>query len=95
MSRPRREVEEFANYMEDVLRDNDDKGGWQSMSILDIIDRMEEELHEVRTVYLKSKSTDWRALKHEAADVANFCMMLADVIDKRYLFPDTQGKVTE
>lgn len=90
MSKPRRELEDFADYMEDVLRDNDYKNGWDDMTVSEIIRRMNEEAREVNnTYYAKAMhfNLDWRALKKEAADVANFCMMLADIIDKRYIFP--------
>ena len=58
------------------------------MPISDVIKRMHEELEEVRIVYNNLiYYEDWCKLKKEAADVANFAMMLADLIDKRYLNP--------
>ena len=66
-------VEWFAQQMERVLRQNDYKGGWQEMFIEDLIDRLHEEVSELETCGCKPR----RIIK-EAADVANFAMMIAD-----------------
>ena len=80
----RKELADFAEFMEVVLKDNDYKGGWQFMSMRDIIVRMYEELDEVRVTFNNvTTDTDLCKLKREAADVANFAMMLADLIDKQ------------
>ena len=72
----RPEVEAFARAMERKLRDNDHKPHWSECEQLYLRARLLEEVKEL-----------WHALENEApenvlleaADVANFAMMLADV----------------
>ena len=83
----RQEVMEFAILMEDVLRDNDWKGGWNKMSIGDLIVRAQQELDEVKEAGLAYNilfSDGKMQLKRECADVANFMMMVVDNIDGRH-----------
>ena len=88
----RREVATFAQSMELVLRRNDDKGGWDGESIDYLIERLEEEVAELKSVAkvadmlsdvdLKRETrTDilFRVL-FECCDVANFAMMISDVL---------------
>ena len=69
----RPEVMRFAEAMERKLRENHWKGGWQDMSPGDILLRVREELKE-----LTDCDDDFKLLG-EAADVANYLMMLCDV----------------
>lgn len=69
----RPQVEAFALAMERKLRQNDHKGGWRRMNNGAIMHRVDIEREEL-TAALASK--DWMRIRDEAADVANFLMML-------------------
>lgn len=92
-ARPRIAVQEFACQMERNLRKHDDErgyDGWKGDGDLGfLLDRLGQELREVRTVYRKANrpSTGWdMTLKErerfasELADVGNFAMMLHDLV---------------
>lgn len=69
----RQPVLAFAWEMEKRLRANEHKGGWDEMTTDWLFARMVEEVAELnRAIGLRSGIT------HEAADVANFAMMIAD-----------------
>ena len=74
---PRREVAWFACQMEQQLVLNDHKGGWTDCGTEWLLTRLLEEAREL-SVALTSCSPLERVVK-EAADVANFAMMIADV----------------
>lgn len=69
----RQQVVAFAGAMERKLRQNDHKGGWLGMNNGSIMARIQQELTEL-TEALASK--DRTRIRDEAADVANFLMML-------------------
>ena len=83
----RESVKKFAELMEQVLQENDDRGGWEQEDFDYLFDRMTEEKRELRNLFhrqhplwnleLKPSKTRKQAIK-EAVDVANFCMMIAD-----------------
>ncbi len=80
----RPEVRWFAQEMERQLRANDHKGGWQEMSPFVLGRRLLEEYEELLSACLAAQRTPDRLPFHssvleEAADVANFAMMIADV----------------
>jgi len=75
----RTEVSWFAGEMEKRLKANDNKGGWQSCSIWWLYKRLLEETGELAEVL--SGARDGNSTK-EAADVANFAMMIADQVEK-------------
>jgi hypothetical protein len=80
----RPEVIAFAHAMEAKLRENDHKGGWRGCSPDALFDRMRDEGSEllgklVRMEQLPSNAEVRREVAREAADVANFAMMIADV----------------
>lgn len=87
---PREPVTWFAGVMETKLRENDHKGGWHDCDFDYLEKRIREELAELATVLMQyqiaslsaSEVTRTRYLgeraKREAADVANFAMMIAD-----------------
>ena len=79
MIQPRKSVEVFAVEMERRLRRNDYKGGWLDEHLDYLIERLEEEVEELKRASRRygSKRND-RSVIMEAADVANFAMMLAD-----------------
>lgn len=75
----RPEVVAFATLMEQQLRANDHKPGWKSDSTFALWSRLLQEtieLNEART----ARNPDSALIGREAADVANFAMMVADVM---------------
>lgn len=85
MSRWRPEVMAFADLMEAQLRANDHKGGWKGCDPHWLHDRLLEEAAELQDAGrwksdgLGVQGCYARAVAREAADVANFAMMIADV----------------
>jgi len=89
----RPEVLHFAEAMEEKLAINDHKGGWDSMSMERLFFRMKDEIREMEMA-VKSLAADIlykgqtytdrdaRLVRQEAADVANFCMMMAENCDR-------------
>ena len=73
----RSEVQAFATAMEHQLRLNDYKGGWEGTTLNYLSRRLTMELKELRRT-MKEKLRDNPAVVSEAADVANFAMMIAD-----------------
>ena len=71
----RPEVYEFAFAMEKKLRENDNKGGWKNCSWSYLQHRLNEELKELD--FEVAFGTPLSTLL-EAADVANFLMMMVD-----------------
>lgn len=82
-------LQQFAQYMEEQLRDNDHKDGWEDRDIEWLLSRAAGELVEASIAYglLEACSCDTckyllrqrigRCVK-ECADAANFLMMAAD-----------------
>lgn len=73
----------FSGFMYRVLQDNDAKTGWQTHTITDkwLLNRCRQELQElVRAV---NRGDDPEAIIKEAADVANFAMMIADRANRK------------
>lgn len=111
ISQVRPEVHRFALYMEHVLRENDFKGGWQSMTNEQLLARLKEEVKELglalealpKPCGCRGVSDcnhglwgpDEEDVAHEAVDVANFAMMLTDVLGVlsqiRDFVEETQG----
>ncbi len=81
----RSEVNRFAKLMERKLRANDHKGGWERETTAYLSRRLGQELKELRGAVARlNGSTDptpeqVATVGKEAADVANFAMMIADV----------------
>jgi NTP pyrophosphatase (non-canonical NTP hydrolase) len=78
-------VLKFAMAMEQELRANDYKGGWGDCSPRFLLQRMNEEADEVRHALDDGLARGWtredsERIRKEAADVANFAMMIADVV---------------
>lgn len=66
------------NRLDEELRENDHKGGWENEPIDWLLDRLEEEAKEL--YYATGSPGSAEKIIHEAADVANFAMMIADNI---------------
>ena len=75
----RGEVRAFARLMEKKLREHDDRPGWKDCDPEWLLDRLLEEFLELwRAVRLAGEDRDFWVPK-EAADVANFAMMIVDI----------------
>lgn len=96
----RPEVRAFADLMEAQLRANDHKPGWKNDSDLDLFERLGEESAELlAALHRHAKRLSWGdhwvmedtapRVGREAADVANFAMMIADVVGA--LPPTSEG----
>jgi DNA repair exonuclease SbcCD ATPase subunit len=74
-------VSEFAQAMEEVLRDNDHKGGWSSCTKEYLLTRLGDEMRELKKATLDTNMVGHSAknITKEAADVANIAMMISDV----------------
>lgn len=72
---PRDELLSFACDMEHELRNNDHKEGWHHLSDRRLMNRINQKLKELKRAIKKGGNTE---VIGEAADVANFLMMLAD-----------------
>lgn len=78
--------------MEKVLRDNDHKGGWEECRPDWLLMRLKQEVSELDSAMRKGtvphtgvddRTSDVPAdPAREAADVANFAMMIADVLGR-------------
>lgn len=80
----RAEVISFAEAMEAALAKNEHKGGWKDDGALELHQRIVEETDELRAELMKRRERPGYAnnqalILSEAADVANFAMMVADV----------------
>lgn len=74
----RNSVKRFAELMEARLMENDHKGGWENDMPTALLVRMMEETGELaREMVLRQVSSPTQ-LAREAADVANFAMMIAE-----------------
>jgi len=70
----RKEVRWFAEKMEEVLRENDHRGGWEDMSALELFSCFLGEVYELDSALWHG---DGDVVK-ECCDVANYAMMIAD-----------------
>lgn len=71
----RDEVVWFSELMEETLKKNDYKGGWENCDVEYLLQRLELELDELTIATLNGNNED---VIREATDVANFAMMVAD-----------------
>lgn len=74
----RPEVVAFAVEMERVLRRHDHKGGWDHCTPAHLSRRLREELDELVDAVKSGQAPE--KILDEAVDVANFAMMVADVV---------------
>ena len=74
---PRPVIMAFAEFMEDKLRRNDHKGGWAGRSPISMLPSLEDEITELRRALCSSLPA--ADVTEEAVDVANFCLMIADL----------------
>lgn len=72
----RPEVAAFAAAMEAKLKENDHKGGWSDCDKHWLMDRLYEEADELCGAVNRGVASE---IEREAADVANFAMMIFDI----------------
>ena len=77
MTTIRAAVRWFAGEMEKKLVENDHKGDWLGCHKKYLLERLDQEVTELRTTIAERRGS--LAIRREAADVANFAMMLADI----------------
>ena len=70
-------VEWFSHLMTDVLMKHLTKPGWKHEAIEYLEDRLGEEVEELYSAIESNQPKE--AVEKEAADIANFAMMIADV----------------
>lgn len=75
----RDELKWFAEKMETELRANDHKGGWRDCWLEDLLVRIPEEYSELLEAV---RSGSIETIVSEAADVANFALMVADIVHR-------------
>lgn len=71
----RQAITNFSKIMEKKLKDNDHKEGWNTCNNQYLLSRMFEECFELQDAITSKNSNN---ICYEAADVANFAMMIAD-----------------
>jgi NTP pyrophosphatase (non-canonical NTP hydrolase) len=81
----RPEVAAFAEVMERKLRENDHKDHWRYCTGTYLFNRLRGEVNELA----RAKTADERLA--EAADVANFAMMIADNAKRRQAAPKPEN----
>ena len=90
----RESVQKFAESMEQVLQENDYKGGWQQEDFAYLWNRLLDEIAELKKRLEKAKLLQNKEvilsipnkneILKEAVDIANFCMMIVDNVGNLY-----------
>jgi NTP pyrophosphatase (non-canonical NTP hydrolase) len=80
----RKELEKFVKQMEEKLKENDCKDGWEHETVRWLFQRLVGEVGELANL-LASDTYDFlsREQQKECVDIANFAMMISDLTDKR------------
>lgn len=76
----RPEVYRFAVEMERILASHDDRPGWEDESSDYLLERLKEEVDELEKALAQTNEGRPEKVFKEATDIANFAMMIADVI---------------
>ena len=74
----RKEIKWFAEKMEKVLRENDDKAEWEKSSVKYLSYQLGENFHELQADMLGVIYSSPLHLVKCCVDIANYCMMIAD-----------------
>lgn len=77
----RKPLAEFAYSMEQVLKENDYKGGWSELSYPHLLARLDRERDELLLAIHDGLTAE--EIKKECCDVANFAMMIFDWFNRR------------
>ena len=80
MSKMRKELKQFAEFQEKILKKNDHKSHWSWCKTGWLLRRLGQELNELRRACKKGNTEE---IKSECADVANFAMMIYDNLRQR------------
>ena len=86
----RPEVDKFSQAMEEKLRENDYRGGWQHCDIDYLFMRMAEERQELRRAV---RGKDPVKVLREAADIANFALMIADNFTREGQYESSRNNI--
>jgi NTP pyrophosphatase (non-canonical NTP hydrolase) len=80
----REQVKWFAEQMENKLKANDHKGGWDNCNVYWLWHRIQDESGELLTAInlYRDLGADKNNIIEKAANVANFAMMIADIVRK-------------
>jgi hypothetical protein len=85
MNLPRPVILWMAGKMEEKLSDNDYKGGWDSYTPDWLFERLLKEMAELYNAMIRYQNErDYEKIIYEAADINNFSLMIADVINKKF-----------
>jgi len=84
----RPKVRRFAEEMERALRKHEDKPGWAYNTPSELLERLLEEVDELEDaidvqqmhLHAESRGVLIREVADACADVANFCLFIADVV---------------
>lgn len=85
----RQEVLDFALEMEQVLKENDHKTGWDELSVHALYDRIKQEFEEFQREYILAANhfpidnTRLMKMRKESIDLANYCMFLCHNYPKK------------
>ncbi len=89
----RKALKQFAEFQEKILKDNDCKLGWKECSLNDLYEKLQYEMIELSSVILSvysdvppDESIDEEIkeqISKECADVANFAMMIYDIVNRK------------
>lgn len=80
----REQVKWFAEQMENKLKENEYKGGWDDCNVYWLWQRLRDESRELLNAIdlCRDLGADKNNIIREAVDVANFAMMIADIVRK-------------
>lgn len=70
----------FAIEMDQKLAQRSSKGGWENLSLTELLKRLRAEVVELEEAIVNIQTTGTKHIREEAADVANFAMMIHDQI---------------
>jgi NTP pyrophosphatase (non-canonical NTP hydrolase) len=87
---PRAEIQFFAERMECKLQLNDHKPHWRNLGLDYLMCRLKDEVAELEDAIASGGTRNQRA--DEAADVANFAMMIADIFTLPCQRTEREGK---
>jgi NTP pyrophosphatase (non-canonical NTP hydrolase) len=77
----RKEVQTFAKAMEIVLRQNDYKEHWSTFEPETLFAMLQTEVEELKSAFLLNLTPP--EIEKECIDVANFCMMIYNVLEMK------------
>ena len=75
------QVRKFHGLMLSILKENAHKGGWNETGTETLLKLLEGEVEELREAV---ENGDGKQVIHEAADVANYAMMVASSVGRHW-----------